>query len=125
MDKRIDILGHRVEGDGYFLGSALADYAHGEGLDEIGLARRLGCPKETLSALRLCRRPHPMPAEFREDINRISTRFGADADILAEAVRRSNALAAMRDGGMDAGLLMAARDRLPAELESKDEDRES
>jgi hypothetical protein len=50
--------------------------------------------------------------QFQRDIEGIALRFGVKSDLLAEIVRRSDALAAMRhkvDNGR--GLLMAARDR--------------
>lgn len=112
MTNRIDALARRVEGDDFFLASALADYARSEGLDEHGLAAALGCPTATLGPLRLCRRPRPAPAAFRDDIDSIATRFAVRADVLSAIVRRSDALSRLRRptaGGR--GLLMAARDR--------------
>lgn len=112
MTSRINAFARRVEGDAFFLASALADYARSERLDELGLAEALDCTSETLSLLRLCRRPHPEPASFRKDIDRIASRFGVRADVLAEVVRRSDALAHLRQTATaDQGLLMAARDR--------------
>jgi hypothetical protein len=112
MSSRIDALGRRVENDPFFLASALADYARSEHLDNEDLAAALGCAVETLGPLRLCRRPRPDPGLFKQDIERIAARFGVDADLLAQAVRRSDALSSLRraaTGGR--GLLMAARDR--------------
>ena len=117
MTERLDYLARRVGQDSFFLASALALYARSERLDEQGLARALGCPPATLTMLRLCRRPRPEPAAFREDIERIATRFGIDAGALARIVRRADALEGLRAAGSagverdDAGLLMAARDR--------------
>ncbi len=112
MVSRINELASRVQSDPFFLASALADYARSEGLDERGLARRLGCPLETLGPLGLCRRPRPEPVLFRQDTGRITSRFGVKAEVLAEVVRRSNALSVMQRGAKsERGLLMAARDR--------------
>src|SRR5262249_26150942 len=112
MVSRLGELARRVQSDPFFLASALADYANSEGLDEQGLARRLGCPVETLTSLGLCRRPHPEPALFRQDIDRITLRFGVKVDVLAEIVRRSDALSVIRQGAKsERGLLMAAQDR--------------
>lgn len=110
--KRVAALARRIEGDEFFLASALADYARTEHLDEQRLAKELGCSMEDLVSLRLCRRPRPHPESFRREVNQIASRFGARADILAEAVRRSDALRAMRAGstGEKGGTLMAARD---------------
>ncbi len=119
MASRIDILARRVQSDPFFLASALADYARSEGLDEQGLAVVLGCPVETLGPLRLCRRPRPEPALFRQDIDRIASRFDVKIDVLAEAVRRSDALSSMRRGAKnERGLLMAARDRQDGGLDT-------
>ncbi|HVC33995.1 MAG TPA: hypothetical protein VNL16_10840 [Chloroflexota bacterium] len=112
MDDRIAALARRVQDDPFFLASALKGYARSEGLDERGLAAALSCPIETLVKLALCRRPRPAPPVFREDVDRIATRFGVRADALAEIVRHADALAGMRRGDADErGLLMAARDR--------------
>ncbi len=112
MTRRIAAFARRVEADPFFLASALSDYAHSEELDEQGLALALGCSLDTLSQLRLCRRPHPDPASFRADIDRIAARFAVRATVLAEAVRRADALAGLRHTATDGrGLLMAARDR--------------
>ena len=113
MSERLDALARRVQTDPAFLAAALADYARSERLDERGLAAALGCPPEQLSALRLCQRPRAEPAgQFRRDVEQIAARFGVRADVLAEAVRRSDALAALRRATDSArGTLMAARDR--------------
>lgn len=121
MADRLDALARRVQSDPAFLAAALADYARSERLDERGLAAALGCPPEQLSALRLCRRPRAEPAgQFRRDVEQIGARFGVRADVLAEAVRRADALAALRQAAAaERGTLMAARDR-EAESDSAD-----
>ncbi len=112
MASRVEALALRVQADPYFMAQALADYQSSEGLDEAGLATCLGCSAGELSALRLCRRPRGEPALFRQDIERIASRFRIYAEVIAEAVRRSDALQAMRHTGEDErGLLMVARDR--------------
>lgn len=113
MTDRITALARRVEGDEFFLASALADYAHAEDLDDQGLAQRLGCPTKTLVSLRLCLRPDPEPAVFRREVDRIASRFEVDAGVLAGAIRLSDATRAMRSKTdvEKGGLLMAARDR--------------
>ncbi|HLH22129.1 MAG TPA: hypothetical protein VK066_06380 [Chloroflexota bacterium] len=113
MADRLEALARRVQSDPAFLAAALADYAHSEGLDERGLAAALGCLPGQLSRLRLCRRPRDEPTgQLRRDVEQIAARFGVRADVLAEAVRRSNALAALRRAGEpERGTLMAARDR--------------
>ncbi len=112
MSERLAAFARRVADDPFFLASALRDYAQSEGLDDAGLAARLGCSAETLDRLRLCRRPRPEPAEFRADVDRIAERFGVDPTALAEVVRRADVLAELRHAGAGgAGTLMAARDR--------------
>lgn len=111
--KRVAALARRIEDDEFFLASALADYARMEHLDEQGLAKALGCSVEGLVSLRLCRRPRPQPEFFRKDVDQIASRFGAKAEVLAEVVRRHDALREMRAGPTRemGGTLMAARDR--------------
>ncbi len=113
MTDRIAALARRVEDEELFLASVLADYARTEDLDDQGLAERLGCPVKTLISLRLCLRPDPEPDVFRREVDRIASRFEIDAGLLAEVIRRSNALRMMRNkaGAEEGGLLMAARDR--------------
>lgn len=113
MTDRIAALAHRVEDEELFLASVLADYARTENLDDHGLAERLGCPVKTLVSLRLCLRPDPEPDVFRREVDRIASRFAVDAGLLAEAIRRSNALRIMRSkaDAEEGGLLVAARDR--------------
>jgi hypothetical protein len=101
--------------DPFFLGSALAEYARSEGLDEAELAAALGCSSEALARLRLCRRPDPAPERFLDEVELIAHRFGARPEVVAEAVRRADALVALREPALGArGLLMAARDRTAA-----------
>lgn len=111
--KRVTALARRIEGDDFFLASALADYARSGHLDEQGLAGALGCSEEDLVSLRLCRRPRSQPESFRREVGRIASRFGARTDVLAEVIRRSDALRAMRARSTEetSGTLMAARDR--------------
>jgi hypothetical protein len=114
MAGRIDRLARRVEPDQRFLAAALAGYARSEHMSDTDLAASLGCPVETLAALRLCLRPRA--DHFGDDIDEIAARFQLDDVVLAEAVRRADALESMRQPTLpDAGtgLLRAARDRRP------------
>lgn len=97
----------------FFLGSALLPYARAEGLDDAGLAGRLGCAPDALPALLLCRRPDRKGGQFRMDVERIADRFGLDAARLAQVIRLADALEAFAATASDApgGLLAAARDR--------------
>jgi hypothetical protein len=112
VPSRLEALARRVTDDPFFLGSALADYARSEGLDDAGLAAALGCSGEALARLRLCRRPDAAPERFWDQVVVIAHRFGARPDVIAEAVRRADALAGLREPAVsERGLLMAARDR--------------
>ena len=121
MANRIETLAKRVQNDPFFLASALSDYAQSEGLNDLGLASKLGCSLEVLSPLRLCRRPRQEPTSFRQDVEQITSRFGLKPNVLAEVVRRSDVLSTLRRGKTgEAGLLMAARDRSHKTLKGKD-----
>lgn len=112
MPDRIAALARRLEDDPFFLAAALHEYARSEGFDEVRLAAHLGCPVETLSRLGLCRRPRPEPPHFRRDVDQIAARFEVSADVLAQIVRRADALVALRPTTEDRrGTLRAARDR--------------
>ncbi len=126
MASQIGVLARRAAADTYFLASALEDYVRSERLDDDGLARLLGCQVEVLDGLRLCRRPRSEPALFRLDIDRIASHFGVDVGMLAQVVRRSDAITSLRQGaGEQRRLLMAARDRVDEHSgsEEPDEDR--
>ena len=107
----------RASTDRFFLASALLPYARAEGLDDAGLAERLGCAPDDLPALLLCRRPEKQGGRFRMDVERIAERFGLDPARLAQAIRLADALAAFGGAAPEATgpLLAAARDRDDAE----------
>ena len=104
-------LAERVQTDPFFLAAALETYRHSEDLDSAGLARRLGCREEELRLLALCRRPDASSPQYWSDIERIAARFGVELIILAEIVRRFEALSVWAEDETDAGWLQAARDR--------------
>ncbi len=115
MNSSVARLARRVAVDPFFLAFALAEYAAVDKLDDAGLAAALGVPPDVLPAVRLCRSPRAEPAGFREDVDRIVARFGADRGVLVTAVRHGQTVAAMRavvaPDGAAAGSLLAARDR--------------
>jgi hypothetical protein len=115
MSKYLEKLARRVQDDASFLAAALARYAASEQLDDAALAAKLGCDVPALTHLRLCGMPRPQAPFFWQDVEAIATRFGADPDALAEAVRRGQALLNVgRKAGApangSAGFFMAARD---------------
>lgn len=123
MSSRLDTLARRSDADTFFLGGALTEYGRSEGLDDDGLARALGCPAALLARVRLCRRPRSEPSAFVADVDRIAAHFGLDPGVLADVVRRSDALVALREVGEagGAGLLQAARDRTEEAVDDDDE----
>ncbi|MFO0808614.1 MAG: hypothetical protein U0746_08325 [Gemmataceae bacterium] len=104
-------LARRATGDPFFLGCDLAGYAASERLDDAALAAKLGVAAEGLTMLRLCRSPREDVAGFREDMERVATKYAADVDALMRAVRHARVLAKLRAAG--GGGLMAARDAEP------------
>ncbi len=113
MSAALDHLAARVATDPQFLANALAEYARSEGLDEAGLAAKLGIPPTDLTRLRLCGVPRPDAAQFRADVAAIAGRFGIDPTKLTEVVRRGQSLARLRaaqPSEVSPGFLLAARD---------------
>jgi hypothetical protein len=115
MSAHLDRLARRVESDPFFLAAPLARYAASNRLDEDALAERLGCDRASLTHLRLCRSPEPMPPQFFKDVQQIAARFALDPDRLAEIVRFGQALLAVSPPASEVlddapGYLMAARD---------------
>jgi hypothetical protein len=98
-----------VSDDSFFLASAMQEYAETEGLDAEGLAVALGCGREQLGPLGLCRRPHG--DTFVADVRQIAGRFGIAEERVATVVRRADVLATMRTAGESDELISAARDR--------------
>jgi hypothetical protein len=121
MANHLDNLARRLESDPFFLACPLKVYERSEGLNEDTFAARLSGSKEALLSLRLCRAPAGEDESFLDDIERIARRFSVDADALAEAVRRGQALFHMTSAPTSAGTLLAARDgeREPGSDEGK------
>ena len=120
MSDRITQFARRLREDRYFLSSAMQDYASSERLDGTGLAAALGCGVEVLGPLGLCRRPRAGPETFIGDVQRIARRFGVSEVRLAEVVRRSDALIALREAESE-DVMAAARDRTLRESPRDDE----
>jgi hypothetical protein len=114
VSTHLERLAQTVESDPFFLAAPLRYYADSQQLDDDALAGQLGCDRDTLTRLRLCRNPQPMPPHFWDDVDRIATRFQIDPDRLAEMVRLGQALlqAQPRAGGSvpGPGFLLAARE---------------
>jgi hypothetical protein len=110
MAKHLEHMARRLEGDPFFLACPLHLYAKSEGFDEERMAAELKCSKESLVHVRLCRAPAAEADTFHDDIQRIATRFSVDADALAAAVRRGQAILQMTQAGKTSRTLLAARD---------------
>lgn len=122
MGKRLSAFALRVGADAYFLAEAFEVYADSEQLDDRGLATMLGCEVADLEALRLCRRPRVESDSFRRDVKSISERFDLDPAVLAQVLRRADAVAALRFQTSDReSLLTAARDRIDETTSTPDE----
>lgn len=118
MSNHLEFMAQWLERDAFFLASALKSYAHSEGLDDDALAAALKCNRETLTMLRLCRAPEQ--DRFQADIDALAAEFHADAEALAVAVRRGQAIASLqsRQPEQTGGMLLAARDDDRPEPES-------
>ena len=92
MNVHLERLARRVLRDPLFLAATLTRIAESHRLDDEGLATRLGCDRDTLTHLRLCRNPDPQPPNFWADVERIASRFGVDPDRLADVVKYGQGL---------------------------------
>jgi hypothetical protein len=110
-DTPLDRLATKASADPAFLGFRLAAFAAAEGLDDAGLAARLGCEPAALTAVRLCLAPRP-GANFREDVLCVAGKFGLDAVALAAAAKYGRVGAVRADAPAEPpGMILAARDR--------------
>ena len=101
----------RARSDPFFLGSALEEYATYHKLDDLGLASWLECSPEDLARLTLCRLPDANEIQLRERVDQIATFARCNVERLMIVIREIGSIEAIRGSG-DAGLLMAARDRV-------------
>jgi hypothetical protein len=110
MSNHLENMARRLENDPFFLACPLKLFQASEGLSEDALAASLGCSRDSLTSIRLCRAPGGEEDSFHDDIGRIATRFLVDGDALAEAIRRGQALFHMTRKETKSGTLLAARD---------------
>jgi hypothetical protein len=117
----------RMEGDVFYMASALAAYRAIEGLDDESLAARLSCDVDDLPSLALCRRPDPTSPRFQAEVQRIADYAGVQPLALVRllrAVNTGNALRGQRTSLPDnRGLLAAARDHEEPEPQADSDDR--
>ena len=98
----------RIADDEVFLASALRDWSGGQ-LDLDAVATFLGCTREAVVRLALCRRPHAAATTFRADVTKVAVHAGVDEARLLGLLREAASIAAFRksDGSQ---VLAAARD---------------
>ena len=109
MVEPLEALAKRLESDPFFLACPLRVFGQSEKLDDSQLAEKLGCAVKKLLQVRLCRAPAGEAARLQKDIDRIATKFAVDAKVLAEMVRRGQALLSLRHAPATR-TLKAARD---------------
>ena len=112
MTTPLEDLARRAEEDPFFLACLLRWFATSESMTDDALAQHLGCTRETLVDVRLCRSPDGTPKQFAAGVERIAERFGLDKKILAKTIRRGRVVMQMQTA---APTSMAARDRKPEE----------
>jgi transcriptional regulator with XRE-family HTH domain len=99
----------------WMLGHAFERYRELEGCSQDELARQLGCTRDALRWLSLCRRPEG--ERFAEHVTAIASRFGLEVGPLVQVLRRVEVLGRLPDqAAADAAqepsrTLMAAKDR--------------
>ena len=102
----------RARDDDFFLGWALAHFQVDNRMEDEKLAEWLGCTREQLWKLSLCRLPSDQSDDFAVNVQQIATFGGCRPDRLVQLLREVAALSSLREGAKLAdGALMAARDR--------------
>ena len=102
----------------FFLGKVLLEYMTIQGLDKAGLAKKLGCNLDQFSRLALCRQPQEDSDNFRYEIESIAKFIGIEPVKLGQLIREAASLRVLKNSErkdlsiLNAGLLLAARDRL-------------
>jgi hypothetical protein len=92
-----------------YVGHVFAAYQARAGLDEAGLLRELGCDRDQLWRLALCRVPRP--EQFVADLDQITARTGVDPLGLARILRLESVLGALAEQAGETRALRAARRR--------------
>ncbi|GIV59244.1 MAG: hypothetical protein KatS3mg043_0333 [Rhodothermaceae bacterium] len=95
-----------------FLAHVFARYLTIEEIDEGALAERLGCSEFGYYRLALCRTPATDQA-FAEQIRQIAAFSGASPIVLAQIIRRVQAVESLQEAASntDRATLLAARER--------------
>ncbi len=101
----------RAAGRPFYLAAALERYRRETDQDEAQLAAMLGCSREALPKLALCRAPDADAVGFRQEIEQIAAFAGVRASALAQIIRSANSHEALRESLHETDGLLAARDR--------------
>ena len=115
----------RTAGVPQLLGYELSEYRTFSDATEDDLAAALGCSRDALVCLALCRRPDSNAPSFRVDVEQIALHCGVNAQKLAALLREVESLRAIRQAPIPPHLaaaqpgLLAARDRKKKRREQK------
>ena len=104
----------RLEGDSFFMASALADYRNEFRMNDQQLAKMLDCDVAALTPLAFCRTPRLDDEKvFLSEVQAIAKYVGCDWKELARVVRTMQSLATLKrfSGVPEDQLLKAARDK--------------
>ncbi len=105
----------RSREESWMLGHAFERYRELEGCSDDELAKELGCTRDALHWLSLCRRPEG--EHFVEHATTIARRFGLELLSLVKVLRRVEVMDTLSEGPESADVkqqdrtLLAARDR--------------
>jgi hypothetical protein len=104
----------RAASRSFYLAPVLERYRLETDQDEDQLVAMLGCARDALPKLALCRAPEAASEGFRQEVEAIAALAGARASALAQILRFVSSLSALRESLRETGEpggLLAARDR--------------
>ncbi len=85
--QQVEAVLRRAERSPAFIAYAIGKYRERSGVSTAALARWLGLSPARLCELALCRKPDPAAGTFEQDVERLATATGCDADRLAMLLR--------------------------------------
>lgn len=108
----------------FFVAAALSAYQELEKISDTELAAYLGCSKELLPKLALCRKPERVSTTFQSDVREIAAYAGVDQRQFAKLLRVVESLPIFQNAltASGSGLLVAARDRHDHTCDEADQD---
>src|SRR5260221_289436 len=110
----------RLATDPKFMASALVTLNGGD-WDEQRIGGFLACEPSAVIRIALCTRPLGSSPQFRANVERIAVLGGVSAGVIAETIRRAEALESFQKA-TDHQLLAAARDRIDQSNKDSKED---